>query len=240
MDIIYLVLAALLGLEIWTAIYIYRGLKSIESVVYPVLANSIWIRENNNAVVEVLADILAARGVINSDERTLLTSLVRQSRLTLSDLDKAEELLNKRPEELTSEDIKELKRIASALLTWPTRKAVRLAIRLLSYVSQLENNRGVLSADKVEVSYIAETCTIKLQVKRGEAVETLEEADEECVDKRASALRELARKRDVNNARDALSMYALCKTRQDAGCRSLMSKLSPLERKSLDFLLNGQ
>lgn len=238
MDLIYLMLAAVGVLEVWIAVYIHRGLKSLESLIYPIFANLLWMRENNYAIIESLTEMLAARGVISSEEVESLRSLARPKILTQQDLDKAEELLNKRPEELTDNDIKELRRIAMGLLAWPYRGATRLALRLLALASQIEGERSaVKSADKVEISYVAETCTIRLQLKRGDSAEVVEEPDEECVAKRAEALRRLARREDVGDV-EALAMYKICRNRNDAGCRSLLARLSPIERKSLDLLVD--
>lgn len=237
-DLIYVVLAVVVALEAWIALYLYKGLRSLESLVYPIFANLLWIRENNYAIIESLTDILAARGVISQEEVASLRSLTQPKVLTQEDLDRAEALLSKKPEELTDGDLKELKRIAMALLTWPYRGATKLALRLLIFASQIERERdAVKSADRVEISYIAETCTIRLQLRRGDAVETVEEADEECVAKRAESLRKLARREDPGDA-EALATYRLCRTRNDAGCKALLSRLSPLEKKSLDMLLN--
>ncbi|MBP1450103.1 MAG: hypothetical protein JZD41_08970, partial [Thermoproteus sp.] len=104
--------------------------------------------------------------------------------------------------------------------------------------SQAERRRGALrSAERVEMSYIAETCTIKISMHKEGAVEVVEEPDPECVAEKASRLRELARRRDVEGADEALRTYSLCKERADAGCRALMSALGALERKSLDLML---
>ncbi|MEZ0248705.1 MAG: hypothetical protein ABWJ97_05480 [Thermoproteus sp.] len=237
MDITYIVLAVLGALELWTVLYLYRGFKSLESLIYPILANLVWIRENNNAIVESLVDMLGSRGVISPSEVASLKSLARPRFLTQEDLDKAEELLDKKPEELTDADLRELRRIALALLTWPSRGAARLALRLLLYASQLERGReAVRLADRVEISYVAETCTIKLQLRKGDVVETVEEADSDCVAEKVDSLKKLAR-REISTS-DALAVYKICKTREDAGCKAIMSQLSPLEKKSLDLLID--
>ncbi len=238
MDLIYPILAIMGVLEAWIALHLYRSIKSLESLIYPIFANLLWMRESNYAIIEGLTEILAARGVISPEEVSSLRSSVQPRILTPQDLDKAEELLSKRPEELSDSDIKELRRIAMGLLAWPHKSATRLALRLLALASQIERQRGVVeSVDRIEISYVAETCTIRLQLKRGNSDEVVEEPDEECVAKRAEALKRLARREGVDDA-NALSMYKICRSRNDAGCRALLSRLSPIEKKSLDILIN--
>jgi hypothetical protein len=239
-DVIYIVLAALGVLEVWIAVYLYKSLRTLQSLVYPILANLVWIRAHTYTLVDNLTDMLAARGVISSEEVVALKSLSQPKIPTSEDLDKVEELLSKRPEELTDSDLNEIKRIALALLTWPSQNAAKLAMKLLFFASQVERGRDAIKlADKVEVSYIAETCTVKLQLRRGESVEVIEEADNDCVSKRVEALKKLARREEPGDAA-ALNMYRLCRARNDAGCRALMSQLSSLERKSLDLLLRDE
>ncbi|PLC66933.1 hypothetical protein B7L68_01760 [Thermoproteus sp. CP80] len=238
MDVIYLVLAALGALEVWIAAYLYRGLKSLQSLVYPILANILWMRTHMYTLVDSLTDMLVARGVISSEEVAALKSLSRPRAPTPEDLDKVEELLSKKPEELSDSDLEEIRRVALALLTWPSQNAAKLAVKLLFFASQIEKGRSSIKlADKVEVSYVAETCTVKLQLHRDGSVEVLEDADIDCVSEKVEALRRLARREGPGDA-SALSMYKLCRSRNDAGCRALMSRLSPLERKSLDLLVD--
>lgn len=238
MDIIPVALAAAGLLEGVLALYLYRVVKSLEAIIYPVYANLIWMREGNASLVEALTSILTARGVLSLEEGRQLRTMLQAGGVTDGDLDKVERMLDKRPEELSDEELKELKRIALSMLTLPSNRAIRLAVRLLLYASQAERRRGALrSAERVEMSYIAETCTIKISMHREGAVEVVEEPDPECVAEKASRLRELARRRDVEGADKALQTYSLCKERADAGCRALMSALGALERKSLDLML---
>jgi hypothetical protein len=234
-DLALLALVIVVALAAAVLLKLYRSIKSLEALIYPMYASLLWIRVTNASFVDALVAMLGARGVISAEEEGALRAVVKPGNITDEDLDRLEELMSKRPEELSPEEVAEVRRIALSLLAYPSRSAVKLAAKLLAYISRTEKAR----AEKAEVSYIAETCTIRLYLHSDRGSEVLEEADRECVADKAKKLKELARRRSVEGAEDALRTYALCKERQDAGCRALMSELGSLEKKALDLLLNG-
>lgn len=234
MDLALLALVVTTVLATTVLLKLYRSIKSLEALLYPMYASLLWIRVTNASFVDALVAMLGARGIISAEEEGALRAVVKPGNVTDEDLDKLEELMSKRPEELSPEEVAEVRRIALSLLAYPSRSAVRLAAKLLAYISRTERER----ADRAEISYIAETCTIRLYLHSDKGYEVVEEADKECVANKVKKLKELARRRSVDGAEDALKTYALCKERQDAGCKALMSELGSLEKKSLDLLLN--
>ncbi|ABL87518.1 conserved hypothetical protein [Pyrobaculum islandicum DSM 4184] len=226
----------------------YRLVKSLEIYLIPLYAEIIRKRERDYILMEFLTSLLVSKGLVTQVEADALKKISTTEPLTVEDLDKIDEILNKDPSQLTFEEITDLKRVAYKLLGRLDKKSVRLGMKLLKYAVGIEETfkTGVelparSKTEKVEISYDYDTCSVYLTTyRRDGTIEKTQGPDLECVTETAMILKALARRStEVNKelAEKALARYKKCKESDTAGCKALKEALSTLERKSLDLLL---
>ncbi len=226
----------------------YRLIKSLELYLIPLYAELVRKRERDYVLVEFLTSLLVSKGLITAAEASALKSVAATGPLTEEDLDRVDEILDKDPTQLTFEELLDVKRVAYKLLGRLDRKSLRLGMKLLRYVSRIEEALigGIKAAagqqaEKMEMSYDRDTCTVYLVThKRDGSVERAQGPDVDCITETLAVLRALARRSesvDEKLAEKALARYSRCRDSDSAGCRALKEALGPLEKKSLDMLL---
>jgi hypothetical protein len=226
----------------------YRLIKSLEFYLIPLYAELVRKRERDYVLIEFLTSLLVSKGLITDVEARALRNVAATGPLTMEDLDRVDEILEKDPTQLTLEEILDVKKVAYKLLGRLDKKSLKLGMKLLRYVANVEEAllggmRAVASrqTEKVEMSYDHESCTVYLvSHKRDGTVEKAQGPDIQCVTETIAVLRALARRSENVNkelAEKALARYSKCKESDAAGCKALREALGPLEKKSLDILL---
>jgi len=238
----------LLAAVVALGLVVYRLIKSLELYLIPLYAEVVRKRERDHVLVDFLTSLLVSKGIITATEANTLKTITATGPLTVEDLDRIDEVLDKDPTQLTFEEIIDVKRIAYKLLGRLDKKSLRLGLKLLRYITRVEEALvGGIKAvagpqvEKVEMSYDHESCTVYLiAYKRDGTVERTQGPDIDCVTETVSALKALARRSENINeelAEKALTRYRRCKESDSAGCKALKEALGPLEKKSLDILL---
>ena len=248
MDLTTIMIAILSSAVVALGIITYRLIKSLELYLIPLYAEVIRKRERDYVLVEFLTSLLASKGLITPAEAAALKKVASTGPLTVEDLDKIDEILDKDPTQLTIEEVFDLKKIAYKLLGRLDKKSIRLGLKILRFVTRVEEalTGGVkvgphAAVERVEMSYDNDTCTVYLVTyKKDGTVEKSQGPDSECVAQTLAVLKALARRREGVNqelAEKALARYEKCKNSDVAGCRALNEALGALEKKSLDLLL---
>jgi hypothetical protein len=248
MDITVVLLSILIAAVAVLGFVTYRLIKSLEFYLIPLYAELMRKRERDYVLMEFLTSLLVSRGLITDVEARVLKNVAATGPLTIEDLDRVDEILEKDPSQLTLEEILDVKKVAYKLLGRLDKKSLKLGMKLLRYVANVEEAllggmRAVASskAEKVEISYDHESCTVYLtSYKRDGTIEKAQGPDVECVAETIAVLRALARRSENVNkelAEKALTRYSKCKESDAAGCKALREALGPLEKKSLDILL---
>ncbi|MEM1902329.1 MAG: hypothetical protein QXW44_01465 [Pyrobaculum sp.] len=248
MDTVFLLLSILAVSVAALGLVTYRLIKSLEVYLIPLYAELIRKRERDHILIEFLTSTLAAKGLITTTEANLLKNISTAGPVTVEELDRVNELLDKDPAQLSIEELLDLKKIAYKLLGRLDKKSIALGIKLLKYAARIEESiSGGFSiinsrhTERVEMSYDHDTCTVYLTAYRKDGiVERTQGPDIDCVVEAAAVLKALARRKiDIKDPRavDALRKYEICKKTLTAGCKALKEALEPLEKKSLDILL---
>lgn len=248
MDTTLLLLAILSASVAALGLVTYRLIKSLEVYLVPLYAELIRKRERDQILVEFLTSMLAAKGLVTAAEVNALRQISTAGPVTAEELDRVNEILDKDPTQLTTDELLDLKKVAYKLLGRLDKKSITLGMKLLRYVSRVEEAMyGGLKildtrhTDRVEVSYDHETCTVYLTAYRKDgAVEKSQGPDIDCVVETTAVLKALARRKiDPNHpkAAEALKKYETCRENPAAGCKALKDSLEPLEKKSIEILL---
>jgi hypothetical protein len=248
MDITVVLLSILIAAVAVLGFVTYRLIKSLEFYLIPLYAELMRKRERDYVLMEFLTSLLVSRGLITDAEARVLKNVAATGPLTIEDLDRVDEILEKDPSQLTLEEILDVKKVAYKLLGRLDKKSLKLGMKLLRFVANVEEAllggmRATASnkAEKVEISYDHESCTVYLtSYKRDGTVEKAQGPDIHCVAETIAVLRALARRSENVNkelAEKALARYSKCKESDAAGCKALREALGPLEKKSLDILL---
>ncbi|AET33008.1 hypothetical protein [Pyrobaculum ferrireducens] len=248
MDLTTVMIAILSASVVALGLITYRLIKSLELYLIPLYAEVIRKRERDYVLVDFLTSLLASKGLVTPAEAAALKNIASTGPLTIEDLDRIDEILDKDPTQLSFEEIIDLKKIAYKLLARLDKKSLRLGLKILRFVTRVEealaggSKPGLGSAaERMEMSYDNETCTVHLVTyKRDGTVERSQGPDTECVAQTLAVLKALARRKEGINeqlAQKALAKYEKCKNSDAAGCRALNEALGALEKKSLDMLL---
>jgi hypothetical protein len=248
MDITVILLFMLMAAVAVSGFVTYRLIKSLEFYLIPLYAELMRKRERDYVLIEFLTSLLVSKGLITDVEARVLKNVAATGPLTMEDLDRVDEILEKDPSQLTLEEILDVKKVAYKLLGRLDKKSLKLGLKLLRFVANVEEAllggmRAVADnkTEKVEMSYDHESCTVYLtSYKRDGTVERAQGPDVECVAETIAVLKALARRSENINkelAEKALARYSKCKESDAAGCKALREALGQLEKKSLDILL---
>lgn len=243
--LLYILTAAVVALGLLT----YRLIKSLEIYLIPLYAELIRKRERDQFLFEFLTSLLVSKGLITTAEAAFIKNMSTAGPVTVEDLDKIDEILDKEPSQLTVEEIFNLKNVAYKLLGRLDKRSVRLGIKLLKYAASVEESLAARkipehNTDRIEMSYDGDTCTVYINIyKKDGTIEKTQGPDVDCVMETVSTLKTLARRGegvDKKTAEKALRRYETCKNSDAAGCAALQKTLGSLEKKSLDILLERQ
>ncbi|MFN7105773.1 MAG: hypothetical protein ACK4M3_04240, partial [Pyrobaculum sp.] len=140
--LLYILTAAVVALGLLT----YRLIKSLEIYLIPLYAELIRKRERDQFLFEFLTSLLVSKGLITTAEAAFIKNMSTAGPVTVEDLDKIDEILDKEPSQLTVEEIFNLKNVAYKLLGRLDKRSVRLGIKLLKYAASVEES---LAARKI-------------------------------------------------------------------------------------------